>query len=235
LSALGLSQEIENMPGHHILTQAGLALLAKTEGIDPQSLNSYTGAPTRAFIYRQQKAHTARIFQFMTWVAKSGLMLSWSMNAARLYFYDIELAWERIPRLCIVPDSIGHLLYRDRVHEYWLEVDRGTRFGRRLEGNLARYFQVFFAGRCSFKPAPVIYIAENARGSGEARLRYIVSKFRALSGRYPGTPVKILLTTGELIDQQAHRSLEDARIWRVFSGSGWQGELLRLLEAMEAG
>jgi hypothetical protein len=229
----GLVSRVPRMWGHHTITQRGMELLALLSGVGPEKMNAFLGDPTNTGLLIYQKEHTKAIFTFMQQLADEGILDSWDMLNARMEFGEIQMNFGPVrKRVVVQPDSVGILKVSQRLRFlFWLEIDRGTRFGQNLIRQLRKYFLVQYAREYDLPPAPILYVIADKNGKDAQRLDLIRRRLLEISREYPGVPLRILLTTSERIQETEKTSIRDAKIWQVF----YRGSCSRACVALRAG
>jgi hypothetical protein len=227
LREVGLVEQPRDHDGH-VLTWAGVTLLAAQDGLYPGRYAELRRWPVAYDSRGQprysveallaQPGHTAVILGFLVGLRRFGpaqgiSLRIWDHVLCLLSFLDREQA-DRSRR--VIPDAVGRVQATGGTETtFWLEVDRGTVRGRALTRKLMRYYIV--GG-----PQPA------ARGLGvrllvvvglgdEGRLRTLQRCFRDLDQRYQAQ-LDVRLTREDLLDA-GHGRLNPTRpVWRTAYG-----------------
>jgi hypothetical protein len=216
LLSAGLVEQPLALDGGCLATRSGLALLAGLAGLEPEDANRYLGWPVRAGQFKEQKRHLKSVAGFMLRLKRERALVSWNFLASRARFLIVQPGERKLRRVVIWPDSIGIVkLAPKKGAIFWLEVDRGTRRGARLEAKLEKYFLAHTALSAT-SPVPVIvYLVDTGSEQDEARLRRLSRVLEAAGRRYPGSPLTVLLGTGQLLVKRTG-PIMDAPLWRRY-------------------
>lgn len=223
-------------PKRYHLSAEGLEFLAALDGVSARNANRFLGWPLRSNLYMHQRAHTQLIQAIMSRLAGERALLAWEMFRCKYTYEEISARrGHRLARLVIYPDSAFAFLLGDgRYVNAWLEVDRGTRKGKRFTSQLERYFLVRFARYRPVPAPPVAYVVAPGDGSCEARLQSVVRRLDSLRAIYPKSNLRLALTTEDLLNgPPARDSLSQARIWRVYDNGGLHPETRSLGQALD--
>ena len=233
LESHGLIEEIDGMEKHFIINNLGLLTMGMLSGITANQMNRHLGWPFRPRLFTHQREHTNRVSRFALQLAKERKLLAWDFIRAR-YTYLVahhSLGHQRVKRVTVYPDTAGAILLdKNTLSLFWLEVDRGTRFGRKLNTQLEKYFLIRYALYSPTPIPPLLYIVDTGDGRDEGRLKSIAGRLETISKAYPRNTLHVALTTAELLDQ-ADGSLMDRKIWRLFSRGEFHPKLLSLKES----
>jgi len=237
-----LVETVPEFPGRYLPTEKGIRLLAAFAGVGEKNLDAYLGWPARPRTFALQRRHTLRILDFMLRLSAEGVLLAWDFFRSRYTYYDLRVGRRSLRVLTIHPDSAGTLLLDAGTRlciDFWLEVDRGTRRGRKLNRQLEKYFLVQYARVAPVSLPPLVYIVDTRKsvedgvGWDEGRLRSVVRRLTALTDwRYRGSCLTVLFTTGELLDAHRTEQLLEARLWRMFRKTAWDPEMRSLRAAL---
>lgn len=219
LEELGLA-EILPLFAHErrfVLTERGLNLSAYRSMQTPARFRARRSWPTAHEPLTTFPDHMDFILSFMFALQRQSCLLHWDLVHAR-YGYSIVEPPGSLARtwfVDVVPDSSGVMAVNGREHPFWLEIDRGTRTGKKLTRQLEKYILVRFSDAAS-APIPVLlYVV--AEG-GENRARLVARKLVKLAGSYSlqRTPA-ILITTWELLTDGDRASEPDPLrpVWRL--------------------
>ena len=234
---LGYILQINDMEGHFVICPDGLACLAHTAGVDVQSYTRYLGFPSYQAVYSTQREHTNRVLDLIRRLSQDGMLHGWMMSNAKQLFYDIQLAFGKpLKKLTITPDSSGIIKLRPAetapsASFFWLEVDRGTRRGNRFRYQLEKYFLAFFSQQNDLPIPPIIYVVDTKASSDESRLQAVVRVLAGHSKRYANTPLRVILTTGDLLEHYSDSPISIAPIWRVFYSGRHYTDLVNIQDA----
>ena len=222
-------------PAHLYLPgEKGLALLAGLSGVKTEAANRYLGFPVRPGQFRTQVEHHRITADFMLRLFSEGSLSAWDFIASRFVFSKLRApSRPEIRKLVILPDSSGMLsLEGGKRSLFWLEVDRGTRKGRRLDAKLEKYFLAYYAWLSWAPIPPLLYLIETFDERDEARLQEIVRRLEKQGRKHPGTPLTVFVTTGDLL-RRSIGLLADARIWRRFQCETYHPDVLSLRALFE--
>ena len=233
LENLGLVETHRDSRSTITITAEGISLLGGLAGTAPELTDELLGWPNRPTTYARQAAHYQRIYSFLLWLHQAGRAENWSTMKCRYRFREISVGGTRRKVVTIHPDGEGDFIFSDgRRMRFWLEVDRGTRTGRRFSVQLEKYYLIRYARVSPVNIPLLLYVTDTGDGQDEGRLR---SAARRLADqgrqRYPGSQLQALFTTGDLIDRFADGDPGRVPIWRCFSG----GQLGRTLVSLEDG
>ncbi len=216
------------------ITQSGISLMGALAGVSPEMADELLGWPNRPRTYAGQPYHYQRITGFLLWLHRAGRVADWSTMKCRYRFRDVSVGPIQRRVVTIHPDGEGDFVFEEgRKVRFWLEVDRGTRTGRRYSAQLEKYYLIRYARTQVVNIPPLLYITDTGKGSDEGRLRSAARRLVDLGRlRYPGSGLEVLFTTGDLIDRFAHKDPGVVRIWRRFSGGRLDRELVSLEEGL---
>lgn len=195
----GWLQLIPRAKDRYVLSDAGLEVLAAVEGKPVKDLQKCLGKTNQLSFFESQGAHlestrrVARLLGFLAWTR------AWMYLRTRFTCENIQFARSRsaIKQVVIEPDSIVRMMRNDRDFSLYLEVDRGTRNGKDLEGQLRKYMQMPFAARRPCLLGPVLYVIDAGTESA-ARMDLIGRKIRSLfKEQYYSSRTHFFLTTLE--------------------------------------
>ncbi len=197
-----------------ILSPRGIRLLSAQAGFEPAEYAKLRGWPVekavpegrkRALLGLREKAlaekkkHWRMILNFMI-----GLARAKKYAPLRLEEWDAETAYVVRSRsspvhdpskkdnshLIIVPDAIGKVSItlpdgQKAQTEFWLEIDRGSIRGRRLNRKIEKYFRArsTYAGMIGWLPKLLIVVEHDY----ERRARRLAGEIRKLNKRYGRT------------------------------------------------
>ena len=186
------------MERRYVLTDRGIDLLAYQSMQTPSRFRSRRSWPSAHEPLTAFPRHMRYILAFMFAVKRQGCLLEWDLVHAR-YAYTVAAApadLVRPHRIELVPDSSGVLSAGKLRMPFWLEIDRGTRTGKRLTRQLEKYVLARFGDGAS---APIPLLLYVVAEGGEARARLVARRLVELSSRYrlARTPA-ILITTWEM-------------------------------------
>ena len=209
----------------HVLTWAGVTLLAAQDGFspdryaelrrwpvayDPQGQPRYSQEALLA-----QPAHTAIILAFLVGLRRFG-----PTRGVTLRIWDHVLCLESLPdreqadrSRRVIPDAVGRVQVAGGMELiFWLEVDRGTLRGRALTRKLMRYYTVGGPQAAARGRGVRLFVVV---GHGdEARLRNLQQRFQDLDQRY-WVKLDVRLTRADLLDA-GHGRLDPTRpVWRT--------------------
>jgi hypothetical protein len=200
-------------------SEAGLALLAGLAGVSPKAFNRYLGWPVRAGAFRKVEQHQDVVTGFMLHLLREGALAHWSFNAAR-YTFTLPRPQDGagLRQVRVYPDSAGVLDWEDgQGGLFWLEVDRGTRRGKRLSWKLEKYFLIHFSLAAPTHVPPILYLVSGPAGREEKRLQAVGRALSCLARTRPGTSLTLLLTTMSKVSAWTGPIL-DAPVWLRFAG-----------------
>lgn len=225
---------VENHTGDCFPTENGLTLLAGLRGVSSGEANRYLGWPVRPKQFKNLDAHQASVLAFLLRLRDENVLMAWNYNNHQhLFWIPRERDGERQRRLLIQPDSAaGVHLGANQTATFWLEVDRGTCQGKRLDWKLEKYFLAAGVRLASGKVPPVLYLIDRDGRLEESRLQRVARRLARLAQKYPSCPLSLLLATGDLF-RSARGSLLDAAIWRLFYGGRLSPRLVSLRAALE--
>jgi DNA-binding MarR family transcriptional regulator len=230
LENLGLVETHRDSQSTVTITTAGISLLGCLAGVTPELTDELLGWPNRPTTYSRQEAHYQRIYSFLLWLHQAGRAEDWSTMKCRYRFREISVGPVRRKIVTIHPDGEGDFIFSDgRRMRFWLEVDRGTRTGRRFSAQLEKYYLIRYARVSPINIPLLLYITDTGDGQDEGRLRSAARRLTEQGRRrYPRSRLQVLFTTGDLIDRFADADPGRVPIWRRFSGGYLQTTLLSL-------
>ena len=212
----GYAKELENYPSHYVITEQGMKFYGHLSGLDEEILSKNLGFPGLSGKFSFQQKHQDRILKIIGQMAGEGIIESLGTESNRFYFYEIQRTFlEPIKKIEIRPDITGIIRIQDYHQYFWLEVDRGTRKGRKIIWKLEKMFLIFHAKYSSFLIPPIFFIIDCEDGKNENRIRYIAKKLTTMYQKFPNTPLQVMLTSAELMDQIEGAFLTK-RIWRRY-------------------
>jgi hypothetical protein len=206
LEAAGLASQ--KLPGRWLPSEAGLALLAGLAGVSPKAFNRYLGWPVRAGAFRNLEQHQDVVTGFMLRLLREGALARWSFNAAR-YTFTLPRPHDGagLRQVRVYPDSAGVLNWDDgQGGLFWLEVDQGTRRGKRMSWKLEKYFLIHFSLAAPTHVPPILYLVSGPQGREEQRLEAVGRALSRLARTRPGTALTLLLTTTSKLSAWRGRS-----------------------------
>jgi hypothetical protein len=228
LLSAGLVEQTGALDGGCLATRSGLALLAGLAGLNTEDANRYLGWPVRASQFKEQHRHLKSVAEFMLRLKRERALVSWNFLASRARFLIVQPGEHKLRRMVIWPDSIGIVKLAPKVGAlFWLEVDRGTRRGSRLEAKLEKYFLAHTALLATSTAPIIVYLVDTGSGQDEARLRQVSRTLEAIGRRYPGSPLSVLLGTGQLLVKSTG-PIMGALLWRRYWKNAWNPGLISL-------
>jgi DNA-binding MarR family transcriptional regulator len=236
LEDLGLVRTREDAQTTITITQSGISLLGALSGISAELADELLGWPNRPQTYARQREHYQRITGFLLWLHRAGRVEDWSTMKCRYRFRDVSVGAVQRWAVTIHPDGEGDFVFCDgRKVRFWLEVDRGTRTGRRFSAQLEKYYLIRYARIQAVNIPVLLYITDTGGEQDEGRLRSAARRLaRQGQTRYPESRLHILFTTGDLIDRFDEGDPGVVRIWRRFARGRLERELLSLEQGLIA-
>jgi hypothetical protein len=209
------STEIKAYPDHHALTPKGMRFFSLIAGIDAEEMASAWGHPERVGKFAFQQKHQSLVLKIIRQLAEDRDLVRAGTESNRLIFYDIRRFAKRIKRIEIRPDLIATLRCKNKFQTFWIEVDRGTRKGKNIRWKLEKMFYIFFARKSPSPIMPVLFVIDCEKGKNESRVRYILKLLKQFSAVFPQTPLHLLITSADLLDQIPGTFIKKP-IWREF-------------------
>jgi len=222
--------------GSYQLTERGLGMLARMMGVGQKQANHYLGWPVRKDRFQRIRPHQELVVKFMLKLKQERALIAWDHNNARYEFWIVRPSLGTgIRRLEIAPDSAGILsMGQSGYRLFWLEVDRGTRRGKRLEAKLEKYFLAHFAIAGQGKVPSILMVIDTPAKAGGKRLQGILEKLVFLSHKHPSAAVRVLLTTWSRLEQ-IPVSVLDTSAWFCFTEGHASPERFSLRDGLEKG
>ena len=226
----GFIKENEEVPETYLPTADGIEMFGAIHGVNSRYVIKNYGWLQKTKKFDREHSHLETIQKFMLRFAEEGLLLNWSYVDAKYYFTVIRMSYSNKPRkIFIYPDSAARIkLSGGRCVSFWLEVDRGTRQGGAVDRQLEKYFLAHYTLDCIPIP-PIIFLFDTRDENNEGRLKMMGRKLETLYKKYPGSRLKVIMTTIELFDNSRAKPTLDSRIWRV-SNSGEMSTVLISLD-----
>ncbi|MCB2160640.1 hypothetical protein KQH40_00980 [bacterium] len=226
----GLVRTLQDDQKTILVTHQGLSLLGGLAGMNGRLYASLLGWPNRPAMYAAQVEHFSRIISFLMWLNHFSRLKNWSTLRCKYSFKDISLGTIKRKVITIHPDGEGDYQFSTGEQvKFWLEVDRGTRKGRRFTSQLERYFLIRYARILPVTTPTLLYVVDTGNGQDEGRMRSAVRRLKYLARtRYPNSGLIVLFTTGELIDQADQKDPGKAKIWRVYALGQFNKQLISL-------
>ena len=216
LTNLGYAKEIEDFASHYALTDNGMGFFSALSGFDTDVMAAIWGHPERTGKFSYQQEHQKRILSLIRKIATDGVLVGAGTESNRMVFYDIQRISVEIPRIEIRPDLIVTVRFDENKDQtFWIEVDRGTRKGRKIRWKLEKMFNIFYAQKKPFRIEPILYVVDCGDIRNEGRVRYILDLLKKVYDRYPNTRLRVLVTSADMLDQGNGGFLEQP-IWREF-------------------
>ena len=213
-------------------TEQGALLIGSILGLHDKRMLTHFGWRVGGKQILATARHHASTRRLMVSLRQQKALAGWDYLNARFAYSDIK--WyapaNGTDRVMIVPDSAIIINMSSTLKYFWVEIDRGTRRGNKLFLQLRKYFLAYYALKYQTLIPPIMYVIDADNGNSETRLRRVLSKLDQCNQEYPDTPIRILLTTRELLDMYQH-DIIGSRIWRVFTKGERNMDLVSLSEA----
>ncbi len=200
-----------------VLTDRGIDLLAYQSMQTPSRFRSRRAWPSAHEPFTAFPRHMRYILAFMFALQRQGRLLEWDLVHAR-FAYTVAAApadLVRPRRIELVPDSSGVLSAGKLRMPFWLEIDRGTRTGKKLVRQLEKYVLARFGDAAS---APIPLLLYVVAEGGEARARLVARRLVELASRYRLVRAPaILITTWELLvgEERTGQPQPLRAVWRL--------------------
>jgi len=215
LQRKGFVTKIMARSDQYALTPKGMLFFSLIVGLEAEEFSRSWGRPERVGKFSFQKSHQALVLRIIQHLCRGGNLVSAGTESNRLIYFDVRRAPKKLSRIEIRPDVIATLNLNHRLQTFWIEVDRGTRKGKKLRWKLEKLFYIFFARKKPGPIMPVLYVVACENGNHESRIRYILKLLKRLFALLPGTPLHLLITTADLLEQISGNFIEKP-IWREF-------------------
>ena len=211
----------------HTPTSLGVSILAGIHGLQIGKANRYFGYPVRDDACQAVSQHLQEIGDLMMNWELEGLVQTWSANYLSFTFVADYNDDRR--SIKIVPDAAGILSGDDALLYFWLELDRGTKYGAKLKHQLEKYLLAGVARSSgNFVPLTLFFIS-STRTHDQTRLAYILDKLAQCSSAGLAHSGSVLLfTTREQYSHIAPSRLVSANIWRRYAAGTIEKDLTSL-------
>lgn len=221
----------------YVLTWRGLAFLAAQIGLRPARYTDLLRWPMRydiagkpqysAEAFLVNREHTRFILDFLTGLRRNGPahrleLVLWD-HVQCAHAFPVTTGRKQGPHSSrVLPDAVGKVrVFGATTVEYvdtdfWLEIDLGTKRGRALQRQLARYYTV--GGPRDGLYGRAIRILFVVQRDDEARLQAIRRRLHMLDQRYH-TQLDVCLTRRDLLEDERGRLDPTRKVWRTPASS----------------
>jgi hypothetical protein len=234
LEGLGLVQTLNDEEKTIIVTPAGLSFLGGVAGVPERLYAALLGWPSRPSAYSTQRGHYSRIMGFLQWLHAHKKIVHWHTLRCKYTYKDIALGSIKRRWITIHPDGEGDYLFSNGQYvKFWLEVDRGTRRGKKFTAQLERYYLIRYAAVSPVSIPALLYIVDTGSKKDENRLRSAAARLTDLAKtKYKYSTLVVLFTTGVLLDRCGNEDPGRTKNWRIFMNGELNPEFLSLEEGL---